>query len=111
MEKLNKEGLLSRIELTKEMFEDAQYDVANALSNLKSIEREVRDSIDEKKYYVRLTDGNMGYLNIALISNNISMSDNSDTGHVKTTFTETEIKAMPNGEAYWLLREPVEGVD
>lgn len=111
MEKLNKEGLLSRIELTKEMFEDAQYDMANALSNLKSIEREVRGSIEEKRYYIPLTASSSDYINLNRSTGEIILVDKVEAHNWQTSFTETDIKAMPNGEAYWLLREPVEGED
>lgn len=111
MEKLNKEGLLRRIEITKEMFEEAHKDMENAISNLNCIEREVRESVDEKMFYIPLTESSSNYINLNRDTGEIILVDKVESFNWQTTFTEAEIKAMPNGEAYWLLREPVEGED
>ncbi|EAH4447244.1 TPA: DUF1642 domain-containing protein [Listeria innocua] len=60
----------------------------------------------EALYYVRVIDNINGYLNFS--SNNSFLGNAIERGKYKTKFTEAEIKAMDKGEAYWLLREPVE---
>ncbi|HAC4234816.1 TPA_asm: DUF1642 domain-containing protein [Listeria monocytogenes] len=64
----------------------------------------------EPLYYVQLIQGISGYLNVR----NDGMQFLNSRGQIaelKTRFTEKEIKAMDKGEAYWLLKEPVEEVE
>ncbi|MCD2247808.1 DUF1642 domain-containing protein [Listeria marthii] len=63
----------------------------------------------EQLYYVKLIDQATGYLNVRN-DGFIRISGKDQTDEYKTQFTEAEIKAMDKGEAYWLLKEPVEEV-
>ncbi|EAD6171498.1 DUF1642 domain-containing protein, partial [Listeria monocytogenes] len=60
----------------------------------------------EPLYYVKLIDQATGYLNVRNDGRR-SMSNSVQNEIFKTQFTESEIKAMNKGEAYWLLKEPV----
>ncbi|HHQ0483576.1 TPA: DUF1642 domain-containing protein [Listeria monocytogenes] len=64
----------------------------------------------EPLYYVKLIDQATGYLNVRNDGRR-SMSNSVQNEIFKTQFTESEIKAMNKGEAYWLLKEPVEEVE
>ncbi|EAK8400068.1 DUF1642 domain-containing protein [Listeria monocytogenes] len=64
----------------------------------------------EPLYYVKLIDQATGYLNVRNDGRR-SMSNSVQNEIFKTKFTESEIKAMDKGEVYWLLNEPVEGVE
>ncbi|EIC8474786.1 DUF1642 domain-containing protein, partial [Listeria monocytogenes] len=64
----------------------------------------------EPLYYVQLIDHATGYLNVHY-DNQKLVGSNDEASEYKTKFTESEIKAMDKGEAYWLLREPVEEVE
>ncbi|EIA3997453.1 DUF1642 domain-containing protein [Listeria monocytogenes] len=83
--------------------------------NLKPVETliKMKDGYEIEKeplYYVQLIQGISGYLNVR----NGGMQFLNSRGQIaelKTRFTEKEIKAMDKGEAYWLLREPVEEVE
>ncbi|EAD1721031.1 DUF1642 domain-containing protein [Listeria monocytogenes] len=61
----------------------------------------------EPLYYVQLIDHATGYLNVHY-DNQKLVGSNDEASEYKTQFTESEIKAMNKGEAYWLLKEPVE---
>ncbi|ECL4453126.1 DUF1642 domain-containing protein [Listeria monocytogenes] len=61
----------------------------------------------EPLYYVQLIQGISGYLNVRNDGMQF-LNSRGQTAELKTRFTEKEIKAMDKGEAYWLLREPVE---
>ncbi|EAE4885194.1 TPA_asm: hypothetical protein F3N75_12090 [Listeria monocytogenes] len=61
----------------------------------------------EPLYYVKFVDHATGYLNVHY-DNQKLVGSNDEASEYKTRFTEAEIKAMNKGEAYWLLREPVE---
>ncbi|MBF2513922.1 DUF1642 domain-containing protein [Listeria marthii] len=63
----------------------------------------------EPLYYVKLIDHSTGYLN-AYYDNQKAVAGKDQTSTYKTQFTESEIKAMDSGEAYWLLKELVEEV-
>ncbi|EAE7767433.1 DUF1642 domain-containing protein [Listeria monocytogenes] len=63
----------------------------------------------EPLYYVKLIDHATGYLNVYYDNAKVVGSKDGANGY-KTQFTESEIKAMDKGEAYWLLKEPVEEV-
>ncbi|EIM2068731.1 DUF1642 domain-containing protein [Listeria monocytogenes] len=63
----------------------------------------------EPLYYVKLIDHTTGYLNVYYDNAKVVGSNDGANGY-KTQFTESEIKSMDKGEAYWLLREPVEEV-
>ncbi|EPF1982468.1 DUF1642 domain-containing protein [Listeria monocytogenes] len=63
----------------------------------------------EPLYYVKLIDNATGYLNVYYDNAKVVGSNDGANGY-KTQFTESEIKAMDEGEAYWLLKEPVEEV-
>ncbi|EAD1944900.1 DUF1642 domain-containing protein [Listeria monocytogenes] len=63
----------------------------------------------EPLYYVKLIDHATGYLNVYYDNAKVVGSNDGANGY-KTQFTESEIKAMDKGEAYWLLKEPVEEV-
>ncbi|ENH9561952.1 DUF1642 domain-containing protein [Listeria monocytogenes] len=60
-------------------------------------------------YYVHFLAGTGGYLNMRY-DGLICISGKDQTDEYKTQFTEAEIKAMDKGDAYWLLRRPVEEV-
>ncbi|EAC5250093.1 DUF1642 domain-containing protein [Listeria monocytogenes] len=64
----------------------------------------------EPLYYVQLIDHATGYLNVHY-DNQKLVGSNDEASEYKTQFTESEIKAMNKGEAYWLLKEPVEDSD
>ncbi|EMB6244860.1 DUF1642 domain-containing protein [Listeria monocytogenes] len=64
----------------------------------------------EPLYYVQLIDHATGYLNVHY-DNQKLVGSNDEASEYKTQFTESEIKAMNKGEAYWLLKEPVEEVE
>ncbi|EAC5366208.1 DUF1642 domain-containing protein [Listeria monocytogenes] len=64
----------------------------------------------EPLYYVKLIDHANGYLNVYYDNQKVVGSNEGAAGY-KTQFTESEIKAMDEGEAYWLLKEPVEEVE
>ncbi|ALU78051.1 hypothetical protein AUZ27_09705 [Listeria monocytogenes] len=64
----------------------------------------------EPLYYVKLIDQATGYLNVHY-DNQKLVGSNDEASEYKTQFTESEIKAMNKGEAYWLLKEPVEEVE
>ncbi|EIZ5957146.1 DUF1642 domain-containing protein, partial [Listeria monocytogenes] len=61
----------------------------------------------EPLYWVQLIDHATGYLNVHY-DNQKLVGSNDEASEYKTQFTESEIKAMNKGEAYWLLKEPVE---
>ncbi|EPD9051537.1 DUF1642 domain-containing protein [Listeria monocytogenes] len=61
----------------------------------------------EPLYYVKFVDHAAGYLNVHYDNHKV-VGSNVVTSEYKTKFTESEIKAMDKGEAYWLLRKPVE---
>ncbi|EAC5221493.1 DUF1642 domain-containing protein [Listeria monocytogenes] len=63
----------------------------------------------EPLYYVHFLAGTGGYLNMRY-DGLIRIRGKDQTDEYKTQFTEAEIKAMDKGEAYWLLKEPVEEV-
>ncbi|MBC2191595.1 DUF1642 domain-containing protein [Listeria sp. FSL L7-0229] len=90
-------------------FHDFMYD-----DNLKPIETLIKmqygyEVKKEPLYYVKLVDHANGYLNVYYDNQKVVGSNEGATGY-KTQFTEAEIKEMDKGEAYWLLREPVEEV-
>ncbi|EGB5196336.1 DUF1642 domain-containing protein [Listeria monocytogenes] len=64
----------------------------------------------EPLYYVQLIDHATGYLNVHY-DNQKLVGSNDEASEYKTQLTESEIKAMNKGEAYWLLKEPVEEVE
>ncbi|EAD5334827.1 DUF1642 domain-containing protein [Listeria monocytogenes] len=64
----------------------------------------------EPLYYVHFIEGIGGYLNMRYDGHQRSNGKDQNYEY-KTQFTEAEIKAMDKGEAYWLLREPVEEVE
>ncbi|EAF2090126.1 DUF1642 domain-containing protein [Listeria monocytogenes] len=64
----------------------------------------------ELLYYVHFIEGIGGYLNMRYDGHQRSNGKDQNYEY-KTQFTEAEIKAMDKGEAYWLLREPVEEVE
>ncbi|RKA62479.1 hypothetical protein AFX94_01401 [Listeria monocytogenes] len=64
----------------------------------------------EPLYYVQLIDHATGYLNVHY-DNQKLVGSNDEASEYKTQFTESEIKAMNKGEAYWLLKEPVDEVE
>ncbi|EEQ0697334.1 DUF1642 domain-containing protein [Listeria monocytogenes] len=64
----------------------------------------------EPLYWVQLIDHATGYLNVHY-DNQKLVGSNDEASEYKTQFTESEIKAMNKGEAYWLLKEPVEEVE
>lgn len=64
----------------------------------------------EPLYYVQLIDHATGYLNVHY-DNQKLVGSNDEASEYKTQFTESEIKAMNKGEAYWLLRKPVKEVE
>ncbi|AVS33423.1 DUF1642 domain-containing protein [Listeria monocytogenes] len=61
----------------------------------------------EPLYYVQLVNKITGYLNVRS-GGYLFLSTIHQNRTIKTKFTEAEIKAMDKGEAYWLLRKPVE---
>ncbi|HAA6525211.1 TPA: DUF1642 domain-containing protein [Listeria monocytogenes] len=64
----------------------------------------------EPLYYVHFIEGIGGYLNMRYDGHQRSNGKDQNYEY-KTQFTEAEIKAMDKGEAYWLIREPVEEVE
>ncbi|EAF6052012.1 DUF1642 domain-containing protein [Listeria monocytogenes] len=64
----------------------------------------------EPLYYVKFIDHASAYLNVHYDNHKV-VGSNGETSEYKTKFTESEIKAMDKGDAYWLLREPVEEVE
>ncbi|WP_260442640.1 DUF1642 domain-containing protein [Listeria farberi] len=64
----------------------------------------------EQLYYVKFIDHASAYLNVHYDNHKV-VGSNGETSEYKTKFTESEIKAMDKGDAYWLLREPVEEVE
>ncbi|EAE0110784.1 DUF1642 domain-containing protein [Listeria monocytogenes] len=82
--------------------------------NLKPVETliKMKDGYEVEKeplYYVHFIEGIGGYLNMRYDGHQRSNGKDQNYEY-KTQFTEAEIKAMDKGEAYWLLREPVEEV-
>ncbi|EQC0525435.1 DUF1642 domain-containing protein [Listeria monocytogenes] len=63
----------------------------------------------EPLYHIKLINKPTGYLNVYYDNEKFVGSNDGANGY-KTQFTESEIKAMYEGEAYWLLKEPVEEV-
>ncbi|EFR8994881.1 DUF1642 domain-containing protein [Listeria monocytogenes] len=83
-------------------------------NNLKPIETliKMQDGYEIEKeplYYVKFIDHASAYLNVHYDNHKV-VGSNGETSEYKTRFTEAEIKTMDNGEAYWLLRKPVEEV-
>ncbi|HBD0742137.1 hypothetical protein HS73_15245 [Listeria monocytogenes] len=83
--------------------------------NLKPVETliKMKDGYEVEKeplYYVHFIEGIGGYLNMRYDGHQRSNGKDQNYEY-KTQFTEAEIKAMDKGEAYWLLREPVEEVE
>ncbi|EBD1505115.1 DUF1642 domain-containing protein [Listeria monocytogenes] len=83
--------------------------------NLKPVETliKMKDGYEVEKeplYYVQLIQGISGYLNVRNDGMQF-LNSRGQTAELKTRFTEKEIKAMDKGEAYWLLKEPVEEVE
>ncbi|EQC0678201.1 DUF1642 domain-containing protein [Listeria innocua] len=61
----------------------------------------------EPLYWVQLIEGVSGYLNVR--NDGIQFINSSgQTAELKTRFTESEIKAMDKGGAYWQFAVPVE---
>ncbi|EAG5473467.1 DUF1642 domain-containing protein [Listeria monocytogenes] len=95
---------------------DMPYEMYNWLTfsdeNQEIFARAWLDGYEVKKeplYYVKLIDHATGYLNVYYDNAKVVGSNDGANGY-KTRFTESEIKAMDEGEAYWLLKEPVEEV-
>ncbi|EAC5530957.1 DUF1642 domain-containing protein [Listeria monocytogenes] len=95
---------------------DMPYEMYNWLTfsdeNQEIFARAWLDGYEVKKeplYYVKLIDHATGYLNVYYDNEKVVGSNDGANGY-KTQFTESEIKAMDEGEAYWLLKEPVEEV-
>ncbi|EIO9132610.1 DUF1642 domain-containing protein [Listeria monocytogenes] len=95
---------------------DMPYEMYNWLTfsdeNQEIFARAWLDRYEVKKeplYYVKLIDHATGYLNVYYDNAKVVGSNDGANGY-KTRFTESEIKAMDEGEAYWLLKEPVEEV-
>ncbi|EKZ1710769.1 DUF1642 domain-containing protein [Listeria monocytogenes] len=64
----------------------------------------------EPLYWVQLIEGVSGYLNVR--NDGIQFINSSgQTAELKTRFTESEIKAMDKGGAYWQFAVPVEEVE
>ena len=49
---------------------------------------------EEKKYYVKIFDGGLGYLNIDISNGNMTTDGVYETGTVKTEFTDKEIEQL-----------------
>ena len=49
---------------------------------------------NEKKYYVKIFDGGLGYLNIDISTGNMTTDGVYETGTVKTEFTDKEIEQL-----------------
>ncbi|EQC0886132.1 DUF1642 domain-containing protein [Listeria monocytogenes] len=64
----------------------------------------------EPLYYVKLIDQATGYLNVRNDGRR-SLSNNFQNEIFKTKFTESEIKAMDKGSAYWQFAMPVVEVE
>ncbi|EAF2286815.1 DUF1642 domain-containing protein [Listeria monocytogenes] len=97
-------------------YSDMSSDVSSWLrskdSNQELLARAWLDGYEVEKeplYYVQLVNTPTGYLNV-YYDNQKTITSNEEASGYKTRFTESEIKAMDNGEAYWLLRKPVEEV-
>ncbi|MGU2671597.1 DUF1642 domain-containing protein [Listeria monocytogenes] len=96
---------------------DMPYEMYNWLTfsdeNQEILARAWMDGYEVEKeplYYVQLIDHATGYLNVHY-DNQKLVGSNDEASEYKTQFTESEIKAMNKGEAYWLLKEPVEEVE
>ncbi|ENP2456048.1 DUF1642 domain-containing protein [Listeria monocytogenes] len=64
----------------------------------------------EPLYWVQLIEGVSGYLNVR--NGGIQFINSSgQTAELKTRFTESEIKAMDKGGAYWQFAVPVEDLE
>ncbi|EAF1578626.1 TPA_asm: DUF1642 domain-containing protein [Listeria monocytogenes] len=64
----------------------------------------------EPLYWVQLIEGVSGYLNVR--NDGIQFINSSgQTAELKTRFTESEIKAMDKGGAYWQFAVPVEDLE
>ena len=47
---------------------------------------------DEKKYFIKIFDGEFGYLNIDILTGNMMVYDKRETEFVKTKFTDQDIE-------------------
>ncbi|EAF6202582.1 DUF1642 domain-containing protein [Listeria monocytogenes] len=64
----------------------------------------------EQLYYVQLITNSLGYLNVR--NDGIQFINSSgQTAELKTRFTESEIKAMDKGGAYWQFAVPVRDLE
>ena len=52
------------------------------------------ERVEEKKYYVKIFDGELGYLNIDISTGNMTTDDVYETVTVKTEFTDKEIEQL-----------------
>lgn len=52
------------------------------------------ERIDEKKYYVKICDGSLGYLNIKTSTNKMIVDSKDDACGIKTKFTDKAIKQL-----------------
>ncbi|EHP6530301.1 DUF1642 domain-containing protein [Listeria monocytogenes] len=97
-------------------YSDMSSDISSWLrskdSNQELLARAWMDGYEVEKeplYYVKFIDHASAYLNVHYDNHKV-VGSNGETSEYKTRFTEAEIKTMDNGEAYWLLRKPVEEV-
>ena len=52
------------------------------------------ERVEEKKYYVKILDGGLGYLNIDISTGNMRLFDKFETDLVKTKFTDKAIEQL-----------------
>lgn len=52
------------------------------------------ERVEAKKYYVKIFDGSLGYLNIKTLTNKVIVDSQEDTGGFKTKFTDKEIEKL-----------------
>ena len=54
----------------------------------------VDERVEEKKRYVKVQDGNLGYLNIINVTGRMTVDNSTETMGVKTRFTDKEIEEL-----------------
>lgn len=54
----------------------------------------IDERVEEKKHYVKIFDGSLGYLNIKALTNKVIVDSQEDTGGFKTKFTDKEIEQL-----------------
>ena len=73
-------------------YDDNQYDLAKLI--VEYAETPLAEREDEKKYYVKVFKGDMGYLNVECDTSEFITSDREQDNEYKSEFTGTEIEQL-----------------